>query len=157
MKQFQASDINLLVYDFDGVMTDNRVLVGEDGTEFVSCNRGDGLGINMIKELGIPQHIISTETNKVVATRAKKLGISVMHGVVDKKRTLESFCEKEGFALSRVLYIGNDINDLDAMSIVGFPVCPADSHKKIRELSVLVTQAGGGEGVIREIADLICA
>lgn len=146
-------DIKLVAYDFDGVMTDNRVLVAQDGKESVVCNRGDGLGINMIKSIPILQIILSTETNKVVQQRAKKLGISAIHGSINKKNSLSSYCLEKKINLSEVLYVGNDLNDLEVMQEVGFPVCPADAHEKIRRLSNHVTKARGGEGVIRELAE----
>ena len=94
-----SKKIKLLVYDFDGVMTDNRVLVDQHGVESVMVSRGDGYGISRIKELGIKQVIISTETNEVVKRRAEKLKIDVIHGVEDKKTILRKFCEENGYAL----------------------------------------------------------
>jgi 3-deoxy-D-manno-octulosonate 8-phosphate phosphatase (KDO 8-P phosphatase) len=146
-------DIKLIVYDFDGVMTDNRVFVTQDGKESVACNRGDGLGINMIKGMSIPQIILSTETSNVVLQRAEKLGIFAIHGTGNKKNSLSSYCLKKDIFLKKVLYVGNDLNDMDVMRRVGFPICPADAHEKIRELSIHITKAKGGGGVVRELAD----
>jgi 3-deoxy-D-manno-octulosonate 8-phosphate phosphatase (KDO 8-P phosphatase) len=146
-------DIKLIVYDFDGVMTDNRVFVTQDGKESVACNRGDGLGINMIKGMSIPQIILSTETSNVVLQRAEKLGIFAIHGTGNKKNSLSSYCLKKDIFLKKVLYVGNDLNDIDVMRRVGFPICPADAHEKIRELSIHITKAKGGGGVVRELAD----
>ncbi len=146
-------DIKLIVYDFDGVMTDNRVFVTQDGKESVACNRGDGLGIDMIKGMSIPQIILSTETSNVVLQRAEKLGIFAIHGTGNKKNSLSSYCLKKDIFLKKVLYVGNDLNDIDVMRRVGFPICPADAHEKIRELSIHITKAKGGGGVVRELAD----
>jgi 3-deoxy-D-manno-octulosonate 8-phosphate phosphatase (KDO 8-P phosphatase) len=146
-------DIKLIVYDFDGVMTDNLVFVDQGGKETVACNRGDGLGINMIKNIPIPQIILSTETNEVVQQRAKKLGIPAIHGSSNKKQSLASYCLEKKISFSEVLYVGNDINDLEVMQQVGLPVCPADAHEKIRELSSHITKARGGKGVVRELAE----
>ena len=146
-------EIKLVVYDFDGVMTDNRVFVTQDGKEAVACNRGDGLGVNMIKGMPISQIILSTESNEVVQQRAKKLGIPAIHGADDKKKRLASYCLEKKINFKEVLYVGNDLNDLEVMKQVGLPVCPADAHVKIRELSSHVTKAGGGEGVVRELAE----
>ena len=146
-------DIKLIVYDFDGVMTDNRVYVTQDGKESVVCNRGDGLGVNMIRDMSIPQIILSTETNEVVQQRAKKLGIHAIHGSGNKKQSLASYCLEKKISFSEVLYVGNDLNDLEVMQQVEMPVCPADAHEKIRELSSHVTKARGGEGVVRELAE----
>lgn len=150
-----AKDIDLIVYDFDGVMTDNRVIVFQDGTEAVIVNRADGLGVDHIRLFGIPQLILSTETNPVVKARANKLGLEVIASCEDKRIALKNYCVQNGFDLGKVLYIGNDINDLEVMKIVGYPVAPADAHPDITEIACIVTKAKGGEGVARELADLI--
>lgn len=141
---------DLICYDFDGVMTDNRVLVLEDGTEAVSVNRADGLAVAAIREMGVRQVIISTEENRVVSTRARKLGIPVLQGISDKRAALEAFARENGCSLDRTVFIGNDVNDLEAMRAVGHPVAPADAHPSVRDLAVHVTRARGGEGVVRE-------
>ena len=148
-------EIELMVYDFDGVMTNNKVYVDEHGRETVQVNRADGLGVSYLKKYGIRQIIISTETNPVVKRRAEKLEITCFHGIPDKTIKLKTYCRVENINLENVIYIGNDINDLDVMKIVGWPICPADAHPDIKSLSKLITKAKGGEGVIREISDLI--
>ena len=147
--------IELIVYDFDGVMTDNRVLVFQDGHEAVMCNRADGLGIGMIRDLGIPQIIISTESNPVVQARAEKVHLDVLQNISDKKAALRQYCDQFKYNLSNVLFVGNDINDLEAMEIAGIPVCPSDAHDRIRNISKIVLNAKGGAGVIRELADML--
>ena len=146
---------DLLVYDFDGVMTDNRVLVFQDGTEAVFTNRADGWGIDQMRKAGFRQIILSTETNPVVSARAKKLQIEVLQGRADKARDLADYCQFHGIALSKVLYVGNDINDLDAMLLAGYPVAPADAHPKVLAIAKHVTQARGGAGVIKEISEML--
>ena len=148
-----AADIDLIVYDFDGIMTDNRVIVSQDGTESVTVNRGDGIAVDMIRSLGIQQLIISTETNPVVRARANKLKLKVIDSCSDKKSALENYCATNGIPLGRVIYVGNDINDLDAMNSVGYPIAPFDAHPDVKAIAKLATTAKGGEGVIREIAD----
>ncbi|MFA5779073.1 MAG: HAD hydrolase family protein [Elusimicrobiota bacterium] len=155
IKTISVKTIDLIVYDFDGVMTDNRVIVFQEGTEAVIVNRADGLGVACIRLLGIPQLILSTETNPVVNARAEKLGLEVIACCKDKKITLKSYCVKNGFDLKKVIYIGNDINDLEVMKIVGYPIAPANAHPTVKKISYLVTKAKGGEGVVREIADRI--
>ena len=147
--------IDLIVYDFDGVMTDNKVIVLQDGTEGIVANRGDGLGIGMLRKKGIPQIIISTEANPVVETRAKKLELLVWYDAKDKKSILQDYCSKNGISLSRVVYVGNDVNDLEAMKIVGYPIATADAHPSVRQIAKLVLASRGGDGVIRELADTI--
>jgi 3-deoxy-D-manno-octulosonate 8-phosphate phosphatase (KDO 8-P phosphatase) len=150
-------NVDLVVYDFDGVMTDNRVIVFQDGTEAVVVNRADGLGVDCFRSLDIPQLILSTETNPVVNARAAKLRIEVIASCKDKKFALEKFCLENGYNLSQVIYVGNDLNDLEVMKIVGFPVAPADANPKIKKIAKLTTEAKGGEGVVRELSDYALA
>jgi 3-deoxy-D-manno-octulosonate 8-phosphate phosphatase (KDO 8-P phosphatase) len=154
-KTITAKALQLIVYDFDGVMTNNKVIVFQDGTEAVVANRADGWGVGLIRSWGIRQLILSTETNPIVQARANKLSLEVIACSKDKKTDLMGFCAKNGFDLEKVLYIGNDSNDLEVMKIVGYPVAPADAHPDIIKISCLVTKAKGGEGVVRELADLI--
>ena len=149
----KKKDLDLLVYDFDGVLTDNKVLVFDDGTEAVWCNRADGLAIHYLKKAGIPQLILSMETNPVVATRAKKLGIPVLSGIEEKKIVLEKYCREKNYALSRTLYVGNDINDLETMQLVQYPIAPQDAHPRVKRIAKYITAVKGGDGVIKEIFD----
>lgn len=148
---------DLIVYDFDGVMTNNRVLVLQDGTEAVLANRADGWGIGQLRKAGFRQIILSTETNPVVSARAQKLGLEVRHGSGDKARDLTAYCQSHGIALERVLYVGNDVNDLETMRLVGCPVAPADAHSEVLALAKHITRARGGEGVIKELSELLLA
>ena len=123
------------MYDFDGVMTDNKVYVDQKGNEMVQVNRADGLGISEIKKLGIEQMIISTEKNTVVSTRAKKLDIKCLQGIDNKKEALKNHCIDNNINLKTVAYVGNDINDKEAMEIVSVTICPADAHDLIKNIS----------------------
>ena len=146
------NSIKLLVYDFDGVMTDNKVHIDQYGNEMVQVSRADGLGISEIRKLGIQQIIISTETNPVVSARAKKLGLHCLQGVNNKAKDLTDYCKKK-ISLDEVAYVGNDINDLEVMKLVGITFCPADAHVSIKEISQYILESKGGEGVSREILD----
>jgi YrbI family 3-deoxy-D-manno-octulosonate 8-phosphate phosphatase len=148
-------NIDLIVYDFDGVMTNNKVYVDQNSNEMVQVNRADGLGISEIKKLGIEQIIISTETNPVVSTRAKKLGINCLQGIENKKTALIDYCNCHNYSLKNVAYVGNDINDKEVMEVVGITFCPNDAHESIKNISNHILQAKGGDGVIRELLDLI--
>ena len=148
-------NIKLIVYDFDGVMTNNKVLVDQYGNESVFVNRADGLAIAWLKKKKIPQLILSTEKNPVVSMRAKKLNIPVIQGADNKKRTLIQYIEKKSIKSQNIIYVGNDINDLEVMEYVGIPIATADSHLCIKKIAKYITKASGGEGVIREIMDII--
>ena len=152
---FNYQNIDLIVYDFDGVMTDNRVIFFQDGMEAVIVNRADGLGIDRFRYLGIPQLILSTEKNPVVKARAAKLQIDVIASCKDKKNTLEEYCVRKGYNIKKVVYVGNDLNDLEVMKIVGFPVAPADAHPKIKKIAKFITETKGGEGVVKKLSDYI--
>lgn len=152
-----AFKLELIVYDFDGVMTDNRVLVLQDGNEAVLVNRADGWGVDQLKKAGFAQIILSTETNPVVSARAKKLGLEVLQGSGDKRRDLAAYCEARKIPLERVLYVGNDVNDLEAMQTVGFPVAPADAHAEVLAMAKYVTKTRGGEGVAKELSEVLLA
>ncbi|MCR5210076.1 MAG: HAD hydrolase family protein [Lachnospiraceae bacterium] len=145
-------EIKLIVYDFDGVMTDNHVFVDENGKETVMVNRGDGWGVNMIRDMGIRQVIISTEVNPVVARRAAKLKLDVIHGVDDKRITLIKYCEQEGIDLQDVMYIGNDLNDYEAMNVAGVKGVPADAEPEVKRIADWVSKKNGGDGVVRDLA-----
>jgi YrbI family 3-deoxy-D-manno-octulosonate 8-phosphate phosphatase len=155
LKKISVADLSLIVYDFDGVMTDNRVIVLQDGTEAIVANRADGLGISRISSFGIPQLILTTETNPVVQARASKLKLQVIGGCKDKVNSLREYCDRNGYDLQGVVFVGNDINDLEAMKIVGYPVAPDDAHPEVKAVARLITQAKGGAGVIKELSERI--
>ncbi len=146
-------DIDVVIFDFDGVLTNNLVIVDQSGNEGVVCNRSDGLAFDALRKLKVPTYILSTEKNKVVNARAKKLKITALYGVDNKSDTVKELADQEGFDLKRVLYVGNDLNDYHAMKLCGYTVCPLDSHIKIKEISSIVLQTKGGEGVAREILE----
>jgi len=154
MKNY-LKNIKLIVYDFDGVMTNNKVYIDQHGNEMVQVNRADGLGVAEIKKMGIKQIIISTEKNPVVSMRANKLEIPYLQGVAIKKYALTDYCKKNDIDIKQVAYVGNDINDKDAMETVAITFCPADAHESIINISDYVLQTKGGDGVIRELLDLI--
>jgi YrbI family 3-deoxy-D-manno-octulosonate 8-phosphate phosphatase len=150
-----ADDIDAVVLDFDGTQTDDRVLIDSDGREFVSVHRGDGLGIAALRRSGLKLLILSTEQNPVVAARARKLKLPVLHGIDRKDLALKQWCEEQGIAPERVLYVGNDVNDLGCFALVGWPVAVASAHDVVRGAARAVTTVPGGDGAIREIAGWI--
>ncbi|MEU6982918.1 acylneuraminate cytidylyltransferase [Streptomyces sp. NPDC046324] len=145
-------DIDAVVLDFDGTQTDDRVHLDSEGHEFVSAHRGDGLGIAALRRAGMPVLILSTEQNAVVAARARKLKIPVLHGIDRKDLALKQWCEEQGIDPQRVLYAGNDVNDLPCFHLVGWPVAVASAHDSVRAAARAVTLTPGGSGAVREIA-----
>lgn len=150
-----ADDIDAVVLDFDGTQTDDRVLIDSDGREFVSVHRGDGLGIAALRKSGLKMLILSSEQNPVVAARARKLQLPVLHGIDRKDLALKQWCEEQGIAPERVLYVGNDVNDLPCFALVGWPVAVGSAHDVVRGAARAVTTVAGGDGAVREIASWI--
>lgn len=148
-------NIKFVVSDFDGVMTDNRVFIDETGKETVCVSRADGQGIRLLRSMGIELVILSTETNKVVAKRAEKLNVKCIQAVEEKAECLKKYCKDNDIPLENVLYIGNDINDYDAMKIAGARIVPNDAYDVVKEIADYVTAAKGGYGVIREVYEVI--
>ena len=146
--------IRLIAFDFDGVFTDNLVYVFEDGREAVRCSRGDGMGLQKLKRLGIETIIISTEQNPVVSARAQKLKIRCVQGCDDKRAELEKITQDLGISLSEVAFVGNDINDAVCLTCVGMPIVVQDAHPDVLPLASYRTQKPGGNGAVREICDL---
>ncbi|MFE2747715.1 cytidylyltransferase domain-containing protein [Streptomyces scopuliridis] len=145
-------DIDAVVLDFDGTQTDDKVFVDSDGREMVAVHRGDGLGIAALRRSELKLLILSTEQNPVVAARARKLQVPVLHGIDRKDLALKQWCDEHGIAPERVLYVGNDVNDLPCFGLVGWPVAVASAHDAVRAAARAVTTTPGGEGAIREIA-----
>jgi YrbI family 3-deoxy-D-manno-octulosonate 8-phosphate phosphatase len=150
-----AGKVDLFAFDFDGVLTDNRVLVMENGLEAVLCNRSDGLAFDMMRYAGLAVLIVSTERNNVVSKRAEKLNLPVLQAITDKKRALEDYCTTAKIDLKRVAFVGNDVNDLSVMQIVGFPIAVADAHSLVKNVASVVLETRGGDGVAREIAEML--
>lgn len=147
--------IDLVVFDFDGVFTDNKVYTAQDGTEAVICDRGDGLGIEMLRKAGIPMFILSKETNPVVSARAAKLQVDVHASCDNKEFFLKQHFADNQIDPANVIYMGNDMNDFDAMQYVGFSVAPANSHPDIIRIASLVLKKNGGDGAVRSLSELI--
>ena len=145
--------LDAVLLDFDGVLTDNRVYVSEDGRESVACSRSDGLAMEALRSAGIPVRIISSEKNPVVRVRGEKLGIPVLQAVGDKKTACAELARAEGWSLERILFVGNDLNDHAVMSACGYSACPSDSHPGILALATYPLKTRGGYGVLQELAE----
>lgn len=151
------ADIDLVVFDFDGVMTNNQVLVMQDATEGALCNRSDGLGIGMLKNACVPAIVLSKEQNPVVGARCKKLGLECHQGIDDKLPHLQRLLAERNIPIARVAYVGNDLNDVACMNSVGLPIAVADAFDPALNAARFVTRANGGFGAVREVIDLLLA
>jgi YrbI family 3-deoxy-D-manno-octulosonate 8-phosphate phosphatase len=149
--------VQLVVFDFDGVMTDNRVLVHQSGEEAVLCHRGDGWGIARLKAAGFDVLVLSTEANAVVSARCRKLKIEAVQACDDKLTALRARARQRGLGPSQIAYVGNDANDLACMRWVAWPIAVADATVEARALAKWVTRQPGGHGAAREVADRLIA
>lgn len=147
--------VRLIAFDFDGVFTNNAVYVTQDGIESVRCSRSDGLGLRRLDAVGVRYYIVSTETNPVVATRAKKLKMPATHGHEDKLAALKNVADEYGVGLGEVAYVGNDINDEACLKAAGLPIVVADAYPEVAMLGKYRTRRVGGDGAVREICDLV--
>lgn len=156
-KQFKdlAKNIQFVVFDFDGVFTDNRVFINEKGEESVVCSRSDGLGLTRLKQLGLELLILSSEPNPVVKRRAEKLKIRCIYNCEDKLKVLSREAKRKGVSLKQAAYMGNDINDAACLKAVGLAVVVADAHKDVLKSACYKTRLKGGRGAVREVCDLI--
>ena len=149
--------IRLFALDFDGVFTDNRVFIDEEGREAVVCDRGDSLGLKMIRERRpeITVIVISKETNNIVKKRCDKLKIACRTGIDDKLTTLKEIIAQQKVDLENVAYMGNDVNDLECIAYAGIGVAVADYDPKVLAVADYITRKNGGRGDIREFIDII--
>ena len=150
-------DVDALVTDFDGVHTDDTVMVDQLGRESVRVSRSDGAGIARLRRAGIPVLILSAEQNPVVGRRAEKLGVECAQGVEEKGAVLREWAERRGIRLDRIAYLGNDRGDLPALELVGWPIAVPDAAPEALDAARHVLARTGGHGAVRELADLILA
>jgi N-acylneuraminate cytidylyltransferase len=149
--------IELIICDFDGVLTDNKVWTDQDGREMVAAYRSDSLRIRELREQGIEVMILSSEPNSVVLARAKKMGVEAVHGVGirEKGNALREILEQKKVRVENVVYIGNDHNDLPCFEIVGWSVAVADAFPEVIRAADHVLTRAGGQGAVRELCDLV--
>jgi N-acylneuraminate cytidylyltransferase len=147
--------VELVVFDFDGVMTDNRVWVDEEGHEQVAASRSDSEGLSAMRKRGVQVIVLSKETNPVVSARCRKLNLPVVQGINDKPVVLRQYLEEHHFDPRHVVYVGNDVNDLPCFPVVSCAVAPVNAEPEILRQADLVLSRKGGHGAVREICDLI--
>jgi N-acylneuraminate cytidylyltransferase len=157
VKRPMPGRIDLVICDFDGVITDNRVWVDQDGHETVAAYRSDSVRVKELREIGIEVMILSSETNRVVEARARKMGVEAVHGVAlhDKGRVMREIIERKNMKAANVIFIGNDINDLPCFEAAGWSVAVADAFPDVIRAADYVLSKNGGHGALREICDLI--
>lgn len=157
------SAVHTIIFDFDGVFTDNKVYVAENGSESVRCDRADGLGVDFLRKcirdglLGVELLILSKETNPVVNSRAKKLQIECVSAAGDKlefvEKRLNTIRPGHSDPFAGLIYLGNDLNDLPVMDRAGFSVAPRDAHPLVKQVASIVLNRAGGDGFVREFVE----
>ena len=154
-------EIKTIVFDFDGVFTDNKVWVNESGDEWVRCDRGDGLAFDLLRNFieknnwNLDYFILSKEQNKVVSSRANKIKVRNFQGVESKIDFMQSYFKKNSKSSKGFIFLGNDLNDLGAMSLAEFVVAPKNSHPKVLEIADLVISRDGGDSFVREFIEIL--
>lgn len=152
---FEWGRVKLAVFDFDGVMTDNKVYVDQNGVESARCDRSDGLGIGMLLAAEVRAVVLSKEENPVVAARCRKLKMECIQGIDDKPMRFLQLLADEGVTAEETVYVGNDINDIGCIELAGCGVAVADSHPEVLHVADYTLKACGGNGAVRELCDLI--
>jgi N-acylneuraminate cytidylyltransferase len=147
--------IELLVMDFDGVLTDNRVFVNQDGVEEVAANRSDSHGLGLLRKAGVRTLVISKEVNPVVAARCNKMKVPFLQGIDDKEAVLRNHLAENGIDAANVAFVGNDVNDLPGFRVAGWTVAVADALPEVIRKADYVLSKPGGHGAVRELCDLI--
>lgn len=148
--------IRLFATDVDGVLTDAGMYYAESGDEWKKFNTRDGMGIKMLQAQGIVTAIITMEQTNIVARRAKKLNIQeVFQGITNKAEVLSALSLKYDIPFKEMAYIGDDVNDLPALQLVGLSFAPADCVKAVRLVAKYICEKRGGEGAVREVAEII--
>ena len=148
--------IRLFATDVDGVLTDAGMYYSESGDEWKKFNTRDGMGIKLLQRAGILTAIITQESTKIVMRRAQKLTIPEVHqGAFDKLSILKDLIARHHLTLDQVAYMGDDVNDLQTLEAVGFSAAPADGMPVVLKTVRYVCRQKGGEGAVREVADLI--
>ena len=153
--QLTSGNIKLVVLDFDGTLTDNRVFVDQEGREMVCCNRSDGWGIRLLKNRGIRVVCVTSEQNPVVFERCNKLGIDCIGNVLKKGEVVSKLLSDHGLSPEVCVFLGNSVNDIPALRVVGWPVVVNDAHPKAKGVATLVLASKGGGGAVLELAEKI--
>ncbi|GHU89111.1 acylneuraminate cytidylyltransferase [Clostridia bacterium] len=155
-KRRVVPEIKMFLTDCDGCLTDGGMYYTENGDEIKRFNTKDGMGLRLLKEAGIITGIVTGESRELLKRRAKKLGVDILRlGIADKLSELREICEEYKIAPENIAYVGDDVNDLEILSAVGFPCSVADGQEIVKSKAMYVSERKGGDGAVREIIDLI--
>ena len=156
MKNEFPGRIKAIALDVDGVLTDGTFTWDTNGVEYKSFCFLDIMGVSIGSQAGLSFFLISGEASPLVDRIASKLGIAdVYKGCKDKAQAFKTFCEKSGFKASQICFMGDDVNDLEALGLAGLSVAPANAHESVKAEVMMVTRNSGGRGAVRELIDFI--
>ncbi|MGB9702422.1 MAG: KdsC family phosphatase [Candidatus Kapaibacteriota bacterium] len=148
--------IKLLAMDVDGTLTDASMYYTKDGEYMKKFSTRDGMGMKLLQQIGLKTAIVTTEISEIVVARAKKLNVDkVIMGSTSKDKDIEAYCKEINLSLEEVAYIGDDVNDIPIIEKAGFSACPADASRFVKNAVDYICQANGGNGAVREIAEMI--
>tara|TARA_B100000315_G_C14572339_1_gene586232 strand:- start:1073 stop:1606 length:534 start_codon:yes stop_codon:yes gene_type:complete len=148
--------IRLVAMDVDGVLTDGGMYYSESGDEMKKFHSQDGMGIKLLQSAGIITSFVTSEQTNLVQRRGNRLQVhEIYQGTFEKKNVLSELCTKYNLSMEDVAFIGDDINDLDALKYVGFSVAPSNAVLAVREIVDFICECNGGAGAVREMSDLI--
>ncbi len=154
--KLKAKKIKLVAFDVDGVMTDGSLIYLPDGTQAKTFDAKDGLGIVMLNTAGFLSAIITAKETNVVKQRAKTLGITKLFmNQKNKMLALEELCKEFSLTYDEVMYMGDDLPDIDVLKTVGLSVCPNDAIESVKHICDIVTSKDGGKGAVREVCDFL--
>ncbi len=152
----RARNVKLIVFDVDGVMTDGRLIIGDDGLEYKAFNTQDGLGMKLLKASGVEMAIITGRTSNVVTRRAESTGIGHFYqGVEDKLEAFLDLVGKTGFSHEQCAFMGDDVVDLPPMRRCGLGLTVPDAPALVKQYAHYETKRDAGRGAVREVCELI--
>ncbi|MEJ2594261.1 MAG: HAD hydrolase family protein [bacterium] len=158
MSNYKAllQNVDTFIFDYDGVMTDGRVILMEDGQPLRMANVKDGYVLQLIVKLGFNVVIISGGFSRSMENRFESLGIKDVYlGTKNKEVVLDNYLKERNINPDHVVYMGDDIPDYRVMQLVGIPVCPADAAEEIKKISIYISDKNGGEGCVRDIIEQV--
>jgi len=151
----KCNKIELVLSDVDGVLTDGGMFYSEHGEEIKKFNTRDGMGIELLKKIGVNTIFITKENSKISKNRAKKLNVKIFSGIQNKEKKLKDITKMYKIESQSIAYIGDDVNDLSIMKMIGFSATPNNGVSEVKKIANYVCKHDGREGAFREFADLI--
>ena len=152
----KASKIKVVLTDVDGVLTDSGMYYSNKGDIMKKFHTRDGMGVTLLRKNNIPSVIVTKEKNEIIKQWSSKMKIDkLLMGVIKKEAVLEKICKNYSVQASEICYIGDDVNDLELLKLVGFSATPSDGIIEAQKICDYICKNNGGNGVFREVANMI--